>query len=469
MSHLLVATAKAKTRRKRQQRITADYIQQHIKILDKQQQLIPFAPNRVQAHLAQNLTGRDLVLKSRQQGVSTYIRVLHESKAMTTRSRLATLAHDQTTTNMLRRMSKRMWEHLPDTIRPDRTADNATTTMYANTGSEVMIQTAGSSAGGRGGTLTDVHGSEVAFWKNAVDNMAGIMQAVPIHGNIVLESTPNGASGWFYDTCMEALDGTGIWKLHFYEWWWADEYQLPLERDETLDYTEAEAELVRLHNLSPQQIKWRRYKMKELPHTFKQEYPEDVYSCFLASGNSFFGDTSHVYKVPFGIEPDSAHRYVAGLDFGQSNDYTVMIIVDATAMQQVDKLRINKLRWEDMRARIKTMYSKWNVDLVIAEKNSIGNPNIEALQADGITIQPFETTAKSKPPLIQGLYAALHETGLLLQNDPDIRHELNNFISAQTASGTWKYEGADGTHDDCVIALALAVHGIMNRFSVVFT
>jgi hypothetical protein len=43
-----------------------------------------------------------------------------------------------------------------------------------------------------------------------------------------------------------------------------------------------------------------------------------------------------------------------------------------------------------------------------------------------------------------------------LQDIDVLAHELRNFISKQTPSGHWQYEGASGVHDDCVIALALA-------------
>lgn len=456
MSQLMIQLAKARTAKNRQRRLTPAHLQSNFKILDKDSNLIPFTPNPAQQHLMANLTGRDIILKARQLGFSTVIRALHESKAMTDTARLATLAHDQDTTDLLRRMSKRMWEHLPDTIRPQRGTDNASTTIYNNTGSEVIIKTAGSKTGGRGGTLSDVHGSEVAFWTNARDNMAGIMQAVPIYGNVVLESTPNGASGWFYDTCVEALDGNSIWALHFYEWWWDADYQIPLDDGEILDYTDDELLLITKHNLSPEQIKWRRYKIKEIPHTFLQEYPEDVRSCFLTSGNSFFGSIDHAFTAPLDIKRNDEHRYVAGLDFGQSNDFTVMIVIDTFTSQQVDMLRVNKLQWGDIRHQVKQMYNKWGVSLLIAEKNSIGSVNTEELHKDGLNVKPFNTTARSKPALIQTLYAGLHEQGLTLQADSTLKHELQNFISKQTPSGAWAYEGANGSHDDCVIALALA-------------
>jgi hypothetical protein len=450
----MIQLAKARTAKNR--RLTSyDDIFDNIQIYDKHMELVPFIPNRAQRHLMGNLTGRDIILKARRLGFSTLIRAMHESKAMTKTAGLATLAHDSKTTSTLRRMSRTMWQNLPSNLKPNRSADNANTTIYENTNSFVIIQPA-TADGGRGEGLTDIHGSEVAMWKYAKETLAGIMQAVPIGGNVILESTPRGASGWFYDTCMEALDGNSIWTLHFYEWWWDADYQIPLDDGEILDYTDDELLLITKHNLSPEQIKWRRYKIKEIPHTFLQEYPEDVHSCFLTSGNSFFGSIDHAFTAPLDIKHNDEHRYVAGLDFGQSNDFTVMIVIDTFTSQQVDMLRVNKLQWGDIRHQVKQMYNKWDVSLLIAEKNSIGSVNIEELRKDGLNVKPFNTTARSKPALIQTLYAGLHEQGLTLQADSPLKHELQNFISKQTPSGAWAYEGANGSHDDCVIALALA-------------
>lgn len=459
---MLLEAVKRKTAQKRQQHtLTRDTLQPHLKILNKNNELVPFVPNKAQRHLAERLTGRDIILKARQLGFSTFVRALHETKAMTETCRLATLAHDGDTTSMLRRMSRRYWDNLPDDIRPDRGIDNATTTIYTNTGSEVIIKTAGSKAGGRGGTLSDVHGSEVAFWADASENIASIMQAVPIDGNIILESTPNGAVGWFYEECMKALSGDSVWTLHFYEWWWDDNYRLPLDKGETLTYSEDEQALVDKHGLSPDQIKWRRYKIKEIPHKFAQEYPEDVFNCFLASGNSFFGDTEHVFTAPLAPKHNPDHIYIGGLDFGQDNDYTVLVILDATTYEQVAQLRINQMRWDTMRDRIRLLCEAWKVNMVIAEWNSIGKVNIESLRDLGLPIRAFKTTNKSKPPLIQGLYTGFHEVGLRLQDDSNTRHEIRNFISKQTPSGHWQYEANEGAHDDTVIATALAWHGVM--------
>ena len=360
-------------------------------------------------------------------------------------------------------MSDRYYDSLDDSVKPVRKYANAKMTTYADLNSEASISTVGGTSGGkkgRGGSVTHLHGSEVAFWPDAEGVLSAAMQA----GNpeIVLESTPNGMTGWFYERCMEALDGDSIWALHFYPWWWDDGYQIALEPGETVAYTDEEAALVAAHGLTAAQIKWRRLKQKELPHTFKQEYPEDPYSCFLASGQSYFGDIEHAFAAPSDTAPVSGRRYVAGLDFGQTTDFTSMAVLDTVEMREVDSLRFNQMSWSDQRLQIAALARRWNECEVYAEWNSIGDPNIEELTKMGVKVVAFKTTAQSKPPLIQGLYVALHEEGLQLLKDPTVRHEFRSFISKQTASGHWQYEAQEGAHDDTVIARALAVYGQHN-------
>ena len=60
-------------------------------------------------------------------------------------------------------------------------------------------------------------------------------------------------------------------------------------------------------SLTPEQLKWRRNKKLELKEFFKQEYPEDPLTCFLTSGNSYFGDMSNVFTAPMNPEYDASH------------------------------------------------------------------------------------------------------------------------------------------------------------------
>jgi len=446
-----------------------DFCAQCLVVQDKRGQIVPLQLNRAQRELVRSLTGRDIVLKARQLGMSTAIQAKLFYEQMRGGARTYTLCHDDDLTSTLRRMVDRYYDNLPDVDRPPRKFANALLTTYPALNSEGSIATVGGTAGkrkGRGSSVTHIHGSEVAFWPDAESVMGAALQA----GNpaIVLESTPNGMTGWFYERCMEALDGDSPWTLHFFPWWWDDAYRLPLADGEALDYTDEEQALVSEHGLDAEQIKWRRNKQRELRDLFAQEYPEDPYSCFLASGTSYFGDVEHVFTAPPDAQPIPDRRYVAGLDFGQTTDYTVMSVLDTVEMVEVAMLRINRMAWADQRQRIADMARHWNNCEVHAEWNSIGDPNIEELHAAGVRVVAFKTTAQSKPPLIQGLYVALHEAGLRLLDDAAGRHELRSFISKQTATGHWQYQAQEGSHDDTVMARALAWHGAHNPHTIEF-
>lgn len=448
-----------------------DFCERYLRVQSKSDGIVPLQLKRTQRELISNLTGRDIVLKARHLGISTAIQALHFHEQMKGNARTNTLCHDDDLTGTLRRMADFFYSELPESVQPERKYANAKLTAYQGCNSESSIATVGGTAGsrkGRGGSMTRIHGSEVAYWPDAQAVMSAAMQA----GNpdIILESTPNGMSGWFYERCMEALDGDSIWTLHFFPWWYDNDYRISLEDGETLTYSGDEQALIDEHGLTPEQIKWRRVKMRELPHTFKQEYPEDPYSCFLSSGKSFFGDVKHVYTAPMEAEPIEGRRYVAGLDFAQTSDFLSMTVIDTVEQCQVDHLHINKLSWQEMRRRVSVMANKWDAD-VYGEGNSMGTTNIELLQSgeiledesriDPVKIEVFWTTPASKPPLIQGVYHALHELGLRLQNRAFQKQEIRAFVSKQNANGHWQYMAGEGAHDDFVISVALAWHGLM--------
>lgn len=437
-----------------------------LKIQDKQKQLKPFVWNKAQAHFHANRTGRDLILKARQLGFSTYMQGEMYRRTVTGTRTTMTLSHDADTTAKLRMMADRFWEHCRfGNIQPLRKYANASLTTYPEFDSSASIATAGNVETGRGGTYSDFHGSEVAFWKDAERIVAGAMQG----GNpdVVLESTPNGAQGYFYELCMEAMRGDSIWKLHFYPWWWDAEYRLD---GDPITLTDEEAELSRKHGLDQAQIRWRRLKQRELKSLFLQEYPEDAISCFLTSGNSYFGNLAGVFTAPMESQYDPSHEYVAGLDFGQTNDFTAMPVIDVTAKKQVDLLHIRKLEWAEQRRRIKEMYKKWNCSRMGAEANSIGSVNIEALRADDMNVIPFQTTNNSKAEIMADLYEGIHTDGLKLQDHPVQRHEFNTFVSSQTSTGIWRLAAEGDGHDDTVMGMGICwwtVVGMRNEWYMV--
>jgi hypothetical protein len=449
--------------------ITSDpqlFASKFLKILDKEKNLVSFRWNRIQKHYHVHRTKRDLILKYRQGGISTYIQGEIFRRAVTKTTTSISLTHHGDLTDKFRMMNDRFYDNCRmGNIQPERKYANASLTTYPEFNSSCVIATAGNVSVGRGDTYTDLHGSEVAFWPDAKSILSGAMQGG--NPNITLESTPNGAMGYFYELCNEAMHIVGgIWKLHFYPWWWDDTYKM-LASETSEKFTnpkleDDEKELIAKHNLSFEQIIWRRYKQAELKEEFLQEYPEDPATCFLTSGNSYFftgvplSKINKIFSAPLDAQYIEGHDYYAGLDWGQSADFTAMPILDATEKRQVALLHINKLQWKEMRKRIKSEYGRWHIKALGCEMNSIGSVNFEALHDDGLNVIPFDTTNETKGDIMSDLYEAIHTNGWKLRDDPVLNHEMHNFVSVQLPSGIWRLQASGEGHDDTVMGLAIA-------------
>src|SRR5690606_726341 len=93
---------------------------------------------------------------------------------------------------------------------------------------------------------------------------------------------------------------------------------------------------------------------RELGRLFPQEYPEDPRTCFLASGIGYFSDIRDLeaaFTAPVNAEYNPSHRYIAAMDFGQQQDYSVVSVMDATTLQEVELWRANRIPWGDIRQR----------------------------------------------------------------------------------------------------------------------
>lgn len=259
----------------------------------------PFTLNRAQEYLHQRFeeqrakTGkvRALVLKGRQQGISTYIggrfyhRVTHTKGV-----RCFILTHEQDATDNLFGMVDRYHEHCPAPVKPSTGASNAKELYFDRLESGYAVGTAGTKAVGRSQTIQLFHGSEVAFWPNAATHFAGVVQAIPdLPGTeIVLESTANGIGGEFHERWQQAEAGIGDYEAIFIPWFWSDEYARPVPDGFVLD--EEEQDYAAAHGLTLDQMVWRRNKIAELkdPLLFMQEYPATAAEAFQMSGHDSF-------------------------------------------------------------------------------------------------------------------------------------------------------------------------------------
>jgi hypothetical protein len=234
---------------------------------------------------------RALVLKGRQQGVSTYIGGRFYWRTTHGRGiRCFILTHEQEATNNLFTMVERYHDHCPAMVKPVTGAANAKELAFDKLESGYAVGTAGTKAVGRSQTIQLFHGSEVAFWPNAPTHFAGVVQAIPdMPGTeVVLESTANGVGGEFHERWQQAEAGIGDYIAVFIPWFWQEEYRRAVPPGFELD--DEEQEYMTVHSLDLEQMAWRRNKIAELkdPVLFKQEYPATAAEAFQMSGHDSF-------------------------------------------------------------------------------------------------------------------------------------------------------------------------------------
>ena len=155
-------------------------------------------------------------------------------------------------------------------------------------------------------------------------------------------------------------------------------------------------------------------------------------------------------------EPQPYKSYVMGVDWGRTNDATVFTIICVEDAQVVCVERMTQTAYAIQIARLRKLYDKWKPYDILAEQNSLGSPLVEALQQFELPVRAFQTTATSKPPLIDALALAIERQDIGLTNDPILISELQAYQSERLPSGTIRFGAPPNMHDDTVISLSLA-------------
>jgi len=169
----------------------------------------------------------------------------------------------------------------------------------------------------------------------------------------------------------------------------------------------------------------------------------------------------------FGEGAGEPHKYVFGVDWGKSNDWTVVMVLDLLTREVVNYDRFNQIDYHVQRQRLEALYKVFKPDIIIAERNAMGDPIIEELQRSGMPVQPFTTTQASKIKAIEDLSLAFEQGDIKIPNDQTLISELQSYAGERLPSGIMRYNAPSGLHDDCVMALALAWQGCAKETTII--
>ena len=465
--------------------------------------------DRIEAQLKERGKVRAIILKARQQGISTYCtgRVYWKTKYMPL-SRSVVMAHDTATSDALFNMSKEVHANLEPEFQPELSKSNAKEIIFVDkkkdaNGNEYeekrgyRLYTAGSPEAGRGTTPTVAHLSEVAFWQFDEKILAGLFQGIPDAPGteVILESTANGITGEFYRLWKTAEKGLNEYIPIFIPWFMTKEYRN--ERyPEDYEYSEEEEKYAAMYDLDKAQMYWRKMKIGESgPVKFQQEYPATAEEAFIASGSNVFDvetlnkvqveapirrmrlddGTGYWDKDPHGelfVYKTHTHEdkflIAADVSLGVGQDSSVAIVLSED-MDVVAVYRSNRIDPTQYGESLFYLGRLFNHALLAVESNSIGvatlaklkqmnypnlyyQTNIQKLDDEEGERPGFKTTSSTKPAIIGRLQNAIKNRDLKI-NDEVLLQELKEFIQFEGG----KTGAMPGCHDDHVIAAAIAV------------
>ena len=483
-----------------------DFARRQLRIITKDaaQGYVPFEFNEAQKkiHVAiekqikEKGRVRALVLKARQQGISTYTagRVFWKT-FYTPHTRSVVIAHDSATSDALFTMSKNFIDRMSEDFKPELIRSNAKEVKFSHNDSGFRLYTAGSPEAGRGTTPTILHCSECAFWQSDEKILAGLFQGVSSADGteIILESTANGATGAFYRMWKAAERGENDYVPIFLPWFMTKEYTMtpPDNFQRNLE----EEELSEEYDLDNGQLWWRRMKIGEGGESkFRQEYPSTAEEAFVVSGKNVFNveklnkletkapkslrefditmsswEEKREGNLSIWESPGFDEKFIIGADvsLGVGQDYSAAVVLNK-GRQVVAVYRDNRVDPAMFGRDLFYLGRYYNNALLAVESNSMGISTLQKLKEmkyvnlyyqtqianltdeDGVRLG-FRTTSASKPAIISNLKNWIDNDEVAIWSS-DIVSELRDYVSDDKG----KTNASRGSTDDTVMSLAIA-------------
>lgn len=477
-----------------------------------------FKLNPDQRNFLETQSGRDLILKPRQVGFTTVACVESFDKAMWEGKATGIMAHRQEKVKLIFEIIKTCnecfkedWGYL---YSPTEEANNTTRLSWSDPKGSVTV-----AFDFQGLTVSRLHVSEAAFIDGA--RLTNSLQAVPDNGEIILESTPNGRGGFFYDAWLDwnKNPSDAPFKGHFYSWfnhYPEDPSKYAVGEDVILDSEEEGIkEKFKLQNYH---IIWRRYKIREScrgsSEVFEVQYPTDDITCFLANDNSVFNTKIIGYQESFVKEPrfrgrtvingkrveflddakgivkifklpEVGNQYAVGADpsSGKGGDPGSICVLDYKSGEQVATVH-GFLEPDIFADELYKICQFYNQAHVCVESNNHGEAVILKLKPiynNFYKRQDFDTTKKKVSYRI-GFYTTIQSKltitdfavsslrdGKCIVREKETVDELTTFVNVQrkTSDGrlvaTMSREAAPGCHDDRVMSLCLALEMLRSK------
>ncbi|PEM38327.1 terminase large subunit domain-containing protein [Bacillus toyonensis] len=498
------------------------WLQNFVKITTNTGEYVPFTINEQQKYFVDEMVRFNIIAKARQIGFSTLSVALCLWMACTRpRTNYLIVSYKADSATSLFDKLKMMYRDLPhDKFKFPKDDQNNRGQLRLDNGSSITLSVAGGKEVGRGTTYEYILLSEFAFYENQESILLSAEQALAKSktSKLVIETTSNGFNP-YQKLFMNAYDGKSKYKAFFFPFYSSsyakqfkddyDEAEIWYKSDNkgkrlTKDDLEKDELYLLEQGASLKQLMWRRWKLLDMSlQQFYQEFPATPMESFISSGLNVFDQGKIVerlkyikkpllYKDVKVIIPDSIAKYIgkslmiyelpkqdvryyAGVDTasGSGGDYSTISILNADG-EQVASFYDNKIPVYEFAKLLDIIGKFYNYAFLTVERNSFGTPILERLRKEYEYMNlykhkifnqqlgkkqlqlGYQTTQVTKNIMITDLKEQFELEMILINCDKTLK-EMQIFIETDGKTGNKK---GNDKHDDCVIAMALAIQGI---------
>lgn len=441
-------------------------------VINEAGELVKFRLRDAQRQLLRGLHYKNIILKARQLGFTTFICIfLLDYALFNSNKQIGIIGPTQTDTGVIFRKVKVAWDNFPqrikDFLRLNTRGDSKVEYEFTN-GSVMRISTSLRSGTYQAVLITEFGKISARFPEKAEEIITGTLPAVPAQGLVFIESTAEGEEGRYYEMVQDAMESHRMrrfltvkdYKFFFFPW-----YQNPsnvVSGDITIpgyveEYLEKMEAMVKV-SFSKEQRNWYFLESKIQKGKMKQEHPTMPDEAFLMSGNKLFngenidGQIAMYMKEPIEVDGDfliykkyiKGHLYGLGADVSQGvkRDSSTIVIIDFTTGEVVLTYKSNIVDPVTFAHDIKKAALMYGGCVAAPEANNVGittcvtlnsiYPNIYTQYREGLTeTSPTNklgwlTTGLTKPKMMYELSEAINDD-ILHISDEGILMEAKKF------------------------------------------
>lgn len=437
-------------------------------VIDEEGNLVRFKLREAQKKLLRGMHYKNIILKARQLGFTTFICIfLLDYALFNSNKQIGIIGPTQTDTSVIFRKVKIAWDNfspaIKEFLRLKTLGDSKVEYEFTN-GSVMRISTSLRSGTYQAVLITEFGKISARFPEKAEEIITGTLPAVPAKGLIFIESTAEGEDGRYHEMVEDAMENKRLrhpltvkeYKFFFFPWYENPSDVVAGTVNITGDVNEYLDKMENMTNIkfSQEQRNWYFLESKIQKGKMKQEHPTTPEEAFLMSGNKLFNaemldEQKMMYmRDPIEIQGDfliykrfmKGHLYGLGADVSQGvrRDSSTIVIIDFTTGDIVLTYKSNTIDPVNFAHDIKKAALMYGGCIAAPEANNVGittcvtlnsiYSNIYTQQREGyVETSPTNklgwlTTGLSKPKMMYEFSEAvnddiihLYDEGILME------------------------------------------------------